>query len=223
MRAQFARFFAGSRIANEPQNTPGDLAPLEQHEVHRNLRDLPRREAHDEEPSLPRRRAQRGLGERPAHGVVDHVRARSAREGFHALFQVFTGVVDAFIRTVLATHRELLGSGSRRDHPRAEELADLDRREAHAPRRAEYEQRLTRAQVRAINERVPRRRVREQRGGAHLEPHPLRELHRGQLGHDDRLGEGSVEERRGDAVAHGERGDAVAQRGDHTRGLAPPE
>ena len=60
----------------------------------------------------------------------------------HLLAEVGLAVVDRMVRAVLARGRQLLGRTGRRDHPRAQDFADLDGRDADAPRRAVDQQRF---------------------------------------------------------------------------------
>ena len=198
-----------------------DGAPLEQREVQRNLRDLARRKTDDEEPSAPRDRAQRGLGVRAAHRIVDDVRAGAVGERLDPLAQIVGGVVDRLVGAVFAADSELILCRCAGDHARAQDFPDLDRGQADAAGRPEDEQRLAGCERGAVDERVLRRAVGEpERGGC-------REIHRGRNGKEAaRFGchffrEGAVARDRHHAIARLERRHAVADRLDDARQLAP--
>ena len=106
---------------------------------------------------------------------------------------------------------QLLVAGGGRDHARAHRPADLHRRQAHAARGSQHEQRLAGAQAAAIGQAVQRRAVHQHEAGRGLEIHAVRQFQRAAgLGHH-LLGEPAYAGQRHDAVADGEIGHAVAQ------------
>src|SRR5205085_12595283 len=119
-----------------------DRCAFEKREIERQLGKLAGGEADDQEPAAPGERAERGLAVRPADRVVDHVDAAPLGERLDPLAQILDGIVDRRICAVLAAHGELLLARGAGDDARAERFCDLDRRQADAARRAEYEQHL---------------------------------------------------------------------------------
>jgi hypothetical protein len=78
---------------------------------------------------------------------------------------------------MLATERELVGARRRCDHLGSEQHAKLDRGDADATGGTEHEQRISALDRGAIDERVHRCRVRQQRRCADLETNRVGKLH----------------------------------------------
>src|SRR4051794_40206560 len=106
----------------------------------------------------PSDRAQRRLREIAAHRVIDDVHAAPG-ERLRTLLQVFFRVVDGEVRSVCATEGQLLFARGCGDYARAEAFAISARGNADAARRTKHEERLARAEGRAIDEGMHGRRV----------------------------------------------------------------
>ena len=85
--------------------------------------------------------------------------------------------MTAVVGAVPAREGELVGRRRAGDHPRAHQLADLDRREPDAAGGAEHRERLAGAQLRAVLQRIERGAVGDDQAGGALEVEPVRQLH----------------------------------------------
>ena len=129
----------GIAAGERAQEDADDLAPLEQHEVERQARDLTAREPDHQEPALPRHRPERRLGERTADRVVTHVDTVLARQLLEPAAQVVGGVVDDVGGAVLAAQVELVVGRRGGDHPGAHQRSELDGGQPHSACRSEHE------------------------------------------------------------------------------------
>ena len=144
-----------------------DARALEQREIERQFRNLAVGEADDEIAPAPSDAAKRRLRVLAADRIEDHVRSVAVRERADAFAQVLARIVDGRVRAVFDGERKLFRARRRRDHPRAERLADLDRRESDTACRTKNQHRLAGLEGPAIGHRVVRRAVGErERGGA---------------------------------------------------------
>ena len=216
--AHEARPLAHERHAPEDAH---QRAALQQHEVRRNARDVPRREPDDQHAAVPRRRSERGLGVRAADGIVDDVCSCAVGERLHALLQILRDVVHEEIRAVPLARLELLRRRRGGDDTRPHPLADLHRREPHAARGPQHEQRLTRLEMRAIPQRVHGRPVRRRHARRAPEVDAVRDAqHLRRVGRE-LLRHAAPDRHREHAIAHAQALDACPHRLDHPRDLAP--
>src|SRR5512138_3596186 len=79
-----------------------------------------------------------------ADGIVDHVRAMVAGQLLQRVTPVGLRIIDGRVGAVVAREFAFLLRGGGCDDARAEQLADLDRRNADAAGRAQYQQNLAR-------------------------------------------------------------------------------
>src|SRR5436190_30578 len=148
-----------------------------------------------------RGRAERGLAVGAADRVEHHVHAFSVRDRLDALAQVLGRVVDRLVRAVLSAHRELVIGRRAGDDACAERLADFDRREPDAARRAEHQQRLAGLETGPVAQRVIRRAIGQEKRGTGGKIHPGRKRNEPMGLRFDFLGERAVGGERDDLVA----------------------
>src|SRR5713226_915298 len=122
-----------------------------------NLRVIPGRRAAGNQPPA---------GSEARHAVVPggcadvlehHVHAALARQPLHLFVNLLLAVVDGFVGAQFARLGKFFFAARRRDHPRAQELRDLDRRASHAASRAENQDLFPGLQFRAVHQHVPGR------------------------------------------------------------------
>ena len=131
-----------------------DGAALKQGQIQGYRRDGTAGKTDDQIAAVPGHAADRRLGVVAADRVVDHIHAAAPGERFNRCFQILLAVVDGLIGAEFPAHGQFLGRTGRRDHPGAHMPAQFHRRRADATGRAEHQQRLAGAQLRALLEGV---------------------------------------------------------------------
>ena len=92
-----------------------------------------------------------------------------------ASLEIVGRVIDGLVGAVLRGERELVVRRCAGDHPRAHDLAELDRGDADAARGAQHGQRLAGLEVGAVLQRVERRAVGHAHAGRAVEIRARRE------------------------------------------------
>src|SRR6266851_516520 len=136
---QFTQVFLVALGVARSERAPEDAdnrTALEQAEIERNARNIASREADDQMATLPGQPAQRRFRIRTANRIKDHINTFACCEGLDTLFEILAGIINAFIRAMLATDGQFLLAGSSGDYPRAHDFAQLNRRQTHTPCRA---------------------------------------------------------------------------------------
>jgi hypothetical protein len=152
------------------------------------VRVKPRRRAARDDPPAVLHRAN-ALLEHVAADVLDHeVDAALLRQPARLRHEVPARVVDHLVRAELLRACELLVGPGGRDHARAVQLRDLDRRHSDSRSRALYEHGIARRDPSLVDDHLPRREKRQDRRRRLRPAQPLGIRRDVDLRHDDVLG-----------------------------------
>ena len=111
-------------------------------------------EADHQQPRAPIDTADAVLEDLAADGIEHHIGATAVGDALDRVAKRLAAVEHQMIGALLFGNRQLLFRRCRRDHDSAKQLADLDRRQAHATAGAVHQQHFAGKKLPAIDQRV---------------------------------------------------------------------